>query len=184
MNHSQTYPITPDGLASPCPQCKGSVASESPHGRLPHGIPETCVWKQVCGVGDLESQQVRLESVGCGRVLLHAICDQVAGMYNVLLASLESDLVDLTFATQGKEATTGSVSVTPVGNALIESVLFRSDSVFISLTMLVFTRGDKLNVCPVHANSAFLCVTIQSSLPSRCTMTIEVIADFVEIKAV
>ena len=50
--------------------------------------------------------------------------------------------------------------------------------------MLVFTRGDRLNVCPVHANSAFLCVTIQSSLPSRCTMTIEVIADFVEIKAV
>ena len=50
--------------------------------------------------------------------------------------------------------------------------------------MLVFMRGDRLSVCPVHANSAFLCVTIQSSLPSRCTMTMEVIADFVEIRAV
>ena len=71
-----------------------------------------------------------------------------------------------------------------MGNALNQSASVRSNSFFISLTMLVFTRGDRLNVCPVHANSAFLCVTIQSSLPSRCTMTIEVIADFVEIKAV
>lgn len=105
-------------------------------------------------------------------------------MYDVLLAGLESDLVDLTFATQGKETTTSSVSVTPVGDALIQSALVRSDSSLISLTMLVFTRGDRLSVCPVHANSAFLCVTIQSSLPSRCTMTMEVIADFVEIRAV
>lgn len=52
------------------------------------------------------------------------------------------------------------------------------------LTMLVFTRGERLSVCPVHANRAFLCVTIQSSLPSRCTMTMEVIADFVAIRAV
>lgn len=52
------------------------------------------------------------------------------------------------------------------------------------LTMLVFTRGERLKVCPVHANKAFLCVTIQSSLPSRCTMTIEVIADLVAIRAV
>lgn len=50
--------------------------------------------------------------------------------------------------------------------------------------MLVFTRGDRLRVCPVHASSALRCVTIQSNLPSRCTMTIDVIADFVEIKAV
>ena len=76
------------------------------------------------------------------------------------------------------------MSVTPVGNALVQSALIRSDIFFIFLTMLVFTRGDRLNVCPVHANSAFLCVTIQSSLPSRCTMTMEVIADFVEIRAV
>jgi hypothetical protein len=102
VNERQTHPITPDGLASPSPQGEGSVASESPHCGFPHGIPETCVWKQVCGVRDLESQQVCLEPVGCGRVLLHAVCDQVAGMYDVLLASLESNLVDLTFATQGK----------------------------------------------------------------------------------
>ena len=105
-------------------------------------------------------------------------------MYDVLLAGLESDLVDLTFATQGKEATTSSMSVAPVGNALIQSALVQSNLSCLSLTMLVFTRGDRLNVCPVHANSAFLCVTIQSSLPSRCTMAMEVIADFVEIKAV
>ena len=117
-------------------------------------------------------------------MLLHAVCDQIAGMYDVLLAGLESDLMDLTLATQGKEATTGSVSVAPVSNALIQSALVHSEFIFHSLTMLVFTRGDRLNVCPVHANSAFLCVTIQSSLPSRCTMTMEVIADFVEIRAV
>jgi hypothetical protein len=35
-------------------------------------------------------------------MLLHAVCDQVAGMYDVLLAGLESDLMDLTFATQCK----------------------------------------------------------------------------------
>lgn len=55
MIEKQTHPITPDGLASPSPQCEGSVASKPPHCRLPHGIPETCVGKQVCGVGDLES---------------------------------------------------------------------------------------------------------------------------------
>ena len=102
MIQRQTHPITPDGLASPSPQCEGGVANESPNGGLPHGIPEACVWQQVCGVGDLESQQVCLEPVGCGCVLLHAVCDQVAGMYDVLLAGLESDLVNLTLATQGK----------------------------------------------------------------------------------
>ena len=102
MDHKQTYPITPDGLASPSPQCEGSVASKPPRCGFPHGIPETCVWQQVCGVGNLESQQVRIEPVWCGCVLLHAVCDQVAGMYDVLLAGLESDLVNLTLATQGK----------------------------------------------------------------------------------
>lgn len=66
-------------------------------------------------------------------MLLHAVRDQVAGMHDVLLASLESDLVNLAFATQGKEATTGSVSVAPVSNALIQSALIHSDSSFISL---------------------------------------------------
>jgi hypothetical protein len=98
----QTYPITPDGLASPSPQCEGSVAGEPPHGRLPHGLPEASIWQQVCRIGDLESQQVRLEPVRCGCMLLHAVRDQVAGVHDVLLAGLESDLVNLTFATQGK----------------------------------------------------------------------------------
>jgi hypothetical protein len=31
-------------------------------------------------------------------MLLHAVCDQVARMYDVLLSSLEGDLVDLAFA--------------------------------------------------------------------------------------
>jgi hypothetical protein len=35
-------------------------------------------------------------------MLLHAVRDQVAGVHDVLLAGLESDLVNLTFATQGK----------------------------------------------------------------------------------
>jgi hypothetical protein len=61
-------------------------------------------------------------------MLLHAVRDQVAGMYDVLLACLESDLVDLAFATQGEQATTGSMSITPVGNALGKSALVRSDS--------------------------------------------------------
>ena len=117
-------------------------------------------------------------------MLLHAVCNQVARVYNVLLSGLEGDLVDLAFAAQGEKTTASGVSVTPVGNALIQSALVHSDFIFHSLTMLVFTRGDRLNVCPVHANSAFLCVTIQSSLPSRCTITMEVIADFVAIRAV
>jgi hypothetical protein len=102
VNQRQTHPITPDGLASPGPQCESSVASEPPECGFPHGIPETCVWQQVCGVGDLESQQVCLEPVGCGCVLLHAVRDKVAGMYDVLLAGLEGNLVNLTLATQGE----------------------------------------------------------------------------------
>lgn len=54
-------------------------------------------------------------------MLLHAVCDKVAGVYNVLLASLEGDLVNLALATEGEEATASSVSVTPVGNALGQS---------------------------------------------------------------
>jgi hypothetical protein len=52
-------------------------------------------------------------------VLLHAVCDQVAGVYDVLLASLEGDLVDLAFATQSEQTTASGVCVTPVGDALI-----------------------------------------------------------------
>jgi hypothetical protein len=52
-------------------------------------------------------------------MLLHAVCDQVAGVYDILFAGLESDLVDLAFATQSEKTTASSVSVTPVGNALI-----------------------------------------------------------------
>jgi hypothetical protein len=115
----KTHPITPDSLASPSPQCECDVAGESPHGRLPHGLPETCVGQQVRGIRDLESQKVRLEPIRCGCMLLHAVCDQVAGVYDILFAGLESDLVDLAFATQSEKTTASSVSVTPVGNALI-----------------------------------------------------------------
>jgi hypothetical protein len=132
----ETHSITPDSLASPGPQCESSVAGESPHGRLPHGLPETCVWQQVRGIRDLESQKVRLEPVGCGCVLLHAVCDQVAGVYDVLLASLESDLVDLASATQSKKTTTSSVSATPVGNALDTSACVRSLATCVSLPCL------------------------------------------------
>jgi hypothetical protein len=117
----ETNPITPDGLASPGPQCESSVAGESPHSRLPHGLPETCVWQQVRRIRNLEPQKVRLEPIRCGCMLLHAVCDQVAGVYNVLLAGLEGDLVDLAFATQSEKTTASGVSVTPVGNALGQS---------------------------------------------------------------
>lgn len=66
-------------------------------------------------------------------MLLHAVCDQVAGVYDVLLAGLEGDLVDLSFATQGKEAAAGGVSVTPVSNALVQSAYVRSRAYRISL---------------------------------------------------
>lgn len=52
-------------------------------------------------------------------MLLHAVCDQVAGVYDVLLASLEGDLVNLAFATQSEQTTTSGVCVTPVGDALL-----------------------------------------------------------------
>lgn len=52
------------------------------------------------------------------------------------------------------------------------------------LTIFVLTRGVRLKLCPVHANSAFRCATIQSSLPSRCTTTSELMGDFGPIRAV
>lgn len=118
VRKEKTYPVAPDGLASPSPQCERGVAGKSPHGGIPHRLPEACVWQQVRRTGYLESQQIGLEPVGRRCVLLHAVRDQVAGMYDVLLASLEGNLVDLAFATQGEEPTASSVSVTPVGNAL------------------------------------------------------------------
>lgn len=51
------------------------------------------------------------------------------------------------------------------------------------LTIFVFSLGDRLRVCPVHASSAFRCATIQSSLPSRCTTTSDVTFDFVDMRA-
>ena len=44
--------------------------------------------------------------------------------------------------------------------------------------------GVTERVCPVHAKSAFLCVTIQSMVPSRCSTVKEVRGDFVDINAV
>jgi hypothetical protein len=51
-------------------------------------------------------------------MLLHAVCDQIARVYDVLLSGLEGDLVDLTFAAQSEQAAASGVSVTPVGDAL------------------------------------------------------------------
>lgn len=48
----------------------------------------------------------------------------------------------------------------------------------------VFARGVTERVWPVHARSAFRCVTIQSTVPLRCTTTIDVIGDLVEMRAV
>jgi hypothetical protein len=39
-------------------------------------------------------------------------------------------------------------------------------------------------VWPVHASKAFLCVTIQSTVPLRCSTDSEVIGDLVEMSAV
>ena len=117
-NVSCTYPVTPDSLSSPRPKRESSVPGESPDGRFPHCLPESCVRQQVCRVRDLELQQVGLEPVRCGCMLLHAVCDQVARMYDVLLSSLEGDLVDLAFTAQGEQTTASGVSVTPVGDAL------------------------------------------------------------------
>lgn len=50
-------------------------------------------------------------------------------------------------------------------------------------TIFIFHLGFKLRVCPVHASKAFRCATIQSSLPSKCTTTREVMGDLVAIKA-
>lgn len=48
----------------------------------------------------------------------------------------------------------------------------------------MFHLGFKLNVCPVHASRAFRLATIQSSLPSKCTTTSDVMGDFVAMSAV
>ena len=50
--------------------------------------------------------------------------------------------------------------------------------------IFVFVRGVSASVCPVHANSAFLCAIIQSTLPSRCTTTKLVFVDRVAMSAV
>lgn len=45
-------------------------------------------------------------------------------------------------------------------------------------------RGVTLNECPVHARSADLCATIQSVVPSRCSIENVVVGDLVDINAV
>jgi hypothetical protein len=50
--------------------------------------------------------------------------------------------------------------------------------------MLLLAEGDIESVCPVQARSAFLCVTIQSTVPLRCKTVNEVIGDLVDINAV
>jgi hypothetical protein len=45
-------------------------------------------------------------------------------------------------------------------------------------------RAEGARVCPVQANSAFLCEIIQSVVPSRWRTVKVVVGDFVDIKAV
>lgn len=48
----------------------------------------------------------------------------------------------------------------------------------------MFIVGETDSVCPVQANKAFRCATIQSTVPLRCRTVKEVSGDFVEISAV
>lgn len=123
-NH--TYPITPNGLSSPSSECEGGIPGEPPSSRFPHRPPETCVGKQSSGVRNLETQQVCLKPIGRRCVLHHAVCDQVTGMHNVLLAGLEGDLVDLALAAKSKKAAASDMSVTPMSEALCPSAKFMS----------------------------------------------------------
>lgn len=126
QTENRTYPITPDGLSPPSPEREGGIPGEPPRSRFPHRPPETGVGKQSSGVRDLETQQVRLKPVGRRCVLHHAVCDQVAGMNDVLLAGLEGDLVDLALAAKSKKTTASDMSVTPVSKALYPSAKFMS----------------------------------------------------------
>lgn len=117
-------------------------------------------------------------------MLHHAVRDQIARVYHVFIARLEGDLVDLTASGQGEEAAAGDQGVAPVCYALRESAQELKYAVPTSLlTILVFTRGVRLRLCPVHAKRAFRCAIIQSSLPSRCTTTSELMGDFVPMRA-
>jgi hypothetical protein len=50
--------------------------------------------------------------------------------------------------------------------------------------MLRFAEGDIASVWPVQARRAFLCATIQSTVPLRCNTVKEVMGDLVDIRAV
>jgi hypothetical protein len=51
-------------------------------------------------------------------------------------------------------------------------------------TILKFIFGFTISACPVHARRAARCATIQSTLPSRCTVVKDVAAELVDIRAV
>ena len=51
-------------------------------------------------------------------------------------------------------------------------------------TILRLIVGRTVNELPVHATRAFLCVTIQSIVPSSCTTAKEVMEDLVATSAV
>lgn len=59
-------------------------------------------------------------------MLHHAVCDQVTGMHDVLLAGLESDLVYLALAAKSKKTTPSDMSITPMSEALCPSAKFMS----------------------------------------------------------
>jgi hypothetical protein len=51
-------------------------------------------------------------------------------------------------------------------------------------TIFLFTTGLTERECPVHANRAFRCATIQSIVPSSCTTAKEVTGDLGDNRAV
>jgi hypothetical protein len=67
---------------------------------LTNDLEEPGVGKVGEGVGDLQAQVGRLEAVGLRSVLHDTISNDIAGVNNVLLARLQSELIDLALARQ------------------------------------------------------------------------------------
>jgi hypothetical protein len=67
---------------------------------LTNDLEEPGVGKVREGVGDLQAQVGRLEAVWLRSVLHDTISNDIAGVDNVLLARLKSELINLTLARQ------------------------------------------------------------------------------------
>jgi hypothetical protein len=84
---------------------------------LTNDLEEPGVGKVGEGVGDLQAQVGRLEAVGLRSVLHDTISNDIAGVNNVLLARLKSELIDLTLARQTQKSTASNARTSPVGEA-------------------------------------------------------------------